>query len=1085
MPTSTPYLAEVARVNSIVTHVIDDLRGTIDEVEDVEPRKTFCIGVLSAPRLDEGNGSTRQRRYNFESLGFSARVAAAGSRISGTASASVTVWYRVLPSFDEQRAFAGNVKNDGTYQLQARYARHIVPLGDLPFSVDLDGSGAKIIGNTQAANDRITHAFAEARKGIAKGPNAHRLYPGSARFTLKGTDLATAQTFAAAVSGSLDLPDWRAALDVSVVQTADGPRLTLTLANRTPNAKQHQAELFDAGLSVELEDGCFEEREFHADRNESRYATRSWGKGIGCVLEVDDDRKHATACTVPLYQQKRSQHRELVTATSPDALSGPDVEKSIGALIDHLVAYRSAWQQLAEQLPPGEKRETAFADLVAFDEEIAMVRRGLEALRTDPRLKRAFQLMNRAAALTGTEGQPFVAWRPFQIAFIVGMMPSLLARERPESPWLDDLHRVDVLWFPTGGGKSEATFGVILAALFYDRLRGKEYGVTAWMRYPLRMLSIQQLQRLVEFIVAGEMVRNTEKLVGDPFTLGYYVGEQNTPNILTSKRNVHPITRYKQRAQRDGTSFMRVLQACPYRDCSDRTKIDVEIDDAIDVVRIIHKCKACGRVAPIYISDSEIYRYIPSVLVGTVDRLARAGQAHEFVHLYGQVDSRCPQHGYARHKTCVESGCSLGKRVYTSVSPCYDPVPALLIQDELHLLKESLGTYDSHYEGFLDSFARAVGKGLVPKRIAATATIEGFDRHVRELYGYGREARRFPARGPGENESAYVSPYDDDRLSRVYVGVFPNGLTSDQVAARIAEKVHRLAVDHEKADNDGGIGACYDVSLLYANTKDSLGNMGAELKPKLPKLLSLSGERSLDEVREAIDILSADAGRPLAERSPAVISTNIISHGFDMARLNVMAFSAFPGKAADYIQSSSRVGRTHVGLVFLVCDPTREVDRSTFAHFHEYHERFYALVQPVPIIRYSQSAVQRTFTGIFAASLIATLNSVKNGDLGEGRKAAASLVAGIPTEDEIGEAVEAAYDIDRLDPELREKYRDLIRRLTHVAHSQVINNGDDWGTSQRLRPKPMASLREVQEAIGFDVTPRRHREVQQLRGRRS
>jgi len=1074
------YLAESARVDALTRSVIDDLRGTVDEVENVEPRRTFCIGVLSAPRPDDGGGPNRQRRYNFESIGFSARVDPDEQRVSGTVDAKVKVWYRVVPSFEQQSAFVGTARQ-ATYQIEPRYAAQQVEFTGLPFSVEPAELGGRSVGETAAANRMIADAFARAEHDIRNGPHARRLFPGSANISLKADDLVSADAYYEALGGTTDLPLWEASLDVSTVQTADGTRLTLTLSNRTTSAKQHQAELFDAALSVELTAGRFSSREFHADRHESRYRTRSWGKGINAVLEVDDtDDRRAAATTVPSFRQERADHRAVPGAMSPAVLSGNDAERGVEALIQHLYDYRQTWTNDAGRLPPGDKRDAAERDLAAFSEEIAVVELGLAALREDPRLLSAFRLMNKAASRLGSASEPF-SWRPFQIGFIVAMLPSLLARERPEAPWLEELMRVDVLWFPTGGGKSEATFGVILAAMFYDRLRGKEFGVTAWMRYPLRMLSIQQLQRLVEFVVVGEAVRAEAKIVGDEFSVGYYVGEQNTPNWLTDKRNTHPITRYKQRVDREGGSFMRVLQKCPYADCTDRARIDVEIDDRLQVARILHVCKACGRTAPIHISDSEVYRYIPSVVVGTVDRLARAGQAQEFMHLFGQVDSQCPQHGYARHKRCVESGCGLTKRQFLTIPKPYDPAPSLLIQDELHLLKESLGTYDSHYEGFLDSFSRAVGKRLPAKRIAATATIEGFERHVRELYGYGRPARRFPTRGPSETESAYVTSFQEPRDARVYVGIMPNGLTSDQVAARVALVVHEQARAREATDKLDGLDANYDVTLVYAKTKDSLGNVGAELKGQLPLLRSLSGERSLEEVRQTIDVLADDRHKPVEERVPAVVATSIISHGVDVSRLNVMTFSGFPGKAADYIQSSSRVGRTNVGLVFLVCDPTREMDRSTFAHFYEYHERLYSLVQPVPIIRYSQSAVRRTFSGVFAASLLGTINAVKDGDFGEGRKAAAGLVAGVPTEAEVLAAVDDAYDIAQLDVELRAKYSNLTRRLAHVAHSQVVNNGDEWATAQRLRPKPISSLREVQEAIGFDVTPRRNREVQILR----
>jgi hypothetical protein len=1071
---TSPHLAEEARVETIIEAVVDDLRGAVEELEIFEPRKQFCIGVLTPPHLD-GDASSSRRRRNPESIGFSARIHSDSGIVTGYVSVEFTLWYRIAPSYDDQRAFIGKSTLEKN-QLKPVFRSYHVTIEDLPFTVPLSVGDGRCIGETSEANRRIEEALDRARSEILTGRDRGRIYPGSTRIELRKEDLLSPNSYSKALEGDADLPIWRGRLTVVASESSDGWRLMTSFSNATSGAKQHQAEFFDSRFDVRLGAGEFFAKEFVSEAGTERYTSRSWGRGINGVLEVDEvSRKSAKANTLPRYRQPRPSHRSFRPASDPDVLAEETALTAIAQVLKNIECFRDLWRNRLEKLADGTGRERANKDLVAFEAEIESLRLGERALKSDPRLLRAFCLMNEAAS------PHLETWRPFQIAFILLMMPSLVARETPASQWLDELKRVDVLWFPTGGGKSEAIFAVILTALFYDRLRGKKFGVSAWIRYPLRMLSIQQLQRLVEFVTSGDRVKSKYGIDGDPFTVGYYVGEANTPNRLTDRRQTHAITHYAKRAEKSGdSSFLRVLQKCPYIDCSDPSKIDVIVESDIKTCRIKHYCHACSREAPIYISDSEIYRYLPSVLVGTVDRLARAGQTDEFGRLYGQVDGECPQHGYSRHGICAEGGCGLTKRQHKKIAPPYDPVPALLVQDELHLLKESLGTYDAHYEGFLDSFAASIGTKQMPKRIAATATIEGAERHVRELYGLERHCRRFPVRGPLEIESAYIEP-SDGVTARVFVGILPTGMTSDQVSARIARVVHEIAERQAQGDKDSKLDAQYDVTLIYANTKDSLGNIGAELKPQLERVRSLTGERSLEEVRQLIDVLRADEGRPLPERTTAIVSTSIISHGVDVSRLNVIAFSAAPGKAADYIQAASRIGREHVGLVFMVFDPTRNMDRSTFTHFIEYHERLYALVQPVPIIRFSQSAVQRTFNGVFAATLINTINAVKNSDLGYGKIAAQKLVAEDPSEAEMLAAVSEAYGIAELPDDLRKKYMDLLERACAMACSQVINNSDDWSSSQRLRPKPVASLREVQEQVAFDVTPRRHREVQQLK----
>jgi len=1074
MLTHTSAEAEEARIDAIITRVIDDLRGSATpEVDQVEPRRRFCIGVLTPLSSDPSNPTAiRRNRRTPESIGISARAQSEAKLITGTVDLELTLWFRLVPSFAEQSEFIGR-STQKRVPLKLRYAQHRVKISDLPFSVAVSAIKGRVQGDTRVANDLIAKALAAARVDIAQGPYRDRLYPGADKLEVTTDQMESEEAFQTATAGPPDLPYWRGTLNVDALQSSDGWRLGVTFSNSSPDRKQHQSEFFDTRLVVTLSTGRYVSREFHADRSDTRHQSRAWGRGINAVLQVDSTCKIATAETAPKFDQPRAGHRLSVDGTDVAALAGPDPIAELLRFRDELNAFGETWAAEAALIPDNLKRQTAEFDLARFRDEIGRFELGVQALRDDPRLLRSFQLANEVVRRHAA----FKKWRPFQLGFIVAMMPSLIARENRDPKWLTELAKVDVVWFATGGGKSEATYGVILVALYYDRLRGKQRGMTAWLRYPLRMLSIQQLQRLMEFVVIAEEVRAEQKLEGDQFALGYYVGESNTPNRLTNARGLHDITAFKRRIDHlnGDSSFLRVLRRCPYRDCLKRD-LKVLVDDSIERVRLEHVCNSCKRVAPIYISDAEIYRYLPAVVVGTVDRLARAGQTERFGHLYGQVNGKCRQHGYAQLGQCIEDGCKLTKKHFEPVESTYDPVPALLIQDELHLLKESLGTYDSHYEGFLDSFARRLGTGLTPKRLAATATIAGFERHVRELYGSDRLGRRFPMRGPSNERSAYVELDRERPINRRYIGIYPIGVTSDQVVARIAKAVHDLALEVAESDRRDSLDALYDLSLLYANTKDSLGNIGADLKPILNGTRSITGERSLEDVRQLIDDVESDAERPIEERIPAVISTSIVSHGVDIGRLNVMAFSGFPGKAADYIQSSSRVGRENMGVVFLVFDPTRNLDRSTYIHFAEYHERLYSLVQPVPVIRFSQSAVRRTFTGIFSATLLNTMGAEKRANFGPGRKAATLLAQDVPTEDEMFDSIHDAYGFDQLEPGVRSKYEAQARRSGRRARENVLH-GEDWHTSSRLRPRPVPSLRETQEQIPFDTTPRRVREV--------
>jgi hypothetical protein len=523
-----------------------------------------------------------------------------------------------------------------------------------------------------------------------------------------------------------------------------------------------------------------------------------------------------------------------------------------------------------------------------------------------------------------------------------------------------------------------------------------------------------------------------------------------------------------------------VLQKCPK--CRS-LNIDVDIREDIQTVRIFHRCADCGEQAPISISDAEIYRYLPTVLVGTVDRLARAGETSHFAHIFGQVDSRCPEHQYASFRQCVESGCKRTKTKFDPAEAIKDPTPALLLQDELHLLKESLGTYDSHYEGYLDEQARAVGTGLPPKRLAATATIEGYEHHIKHLYG--RSARRFPSKGIGLDDTPYACRDEKNPDARVYCGILPFGPTTDQVCVRIAEVVHAAAEAAWALDPTDPSNGFYDLSLLYGNLKDGVANMAASLHDLygMNFAKNLSGEHSLDQVREVIDIVEGDASRPYAERLNCVVATSIISHGVDLERFNVMGISGFPGRAADYIQASSRVGRKHIGVVFTVYNPTYNIDRSAYVHFMEYHDRLYQLVQPVPVNKFSEAAIARTFNGIYAATLLNMVSRDKKRNFTNGNQALTAFADGEVTDDEMRDRILRAYGVDAaifgLDAELRRKYHDLIEKRTIQAR-QDLEMGEEWATYRRLKPVPVSSLRNVQEQIGFRIDQRRIRTVEAI-----
>ncbi|MGH7736653.1 MAG: DEAD/DEAH box helicase [Candidatus Tyrphobacter sp.] len=1074
----TIFQRERARADSIVRAVIDDLSGRADQhsgILDVDPQTKLCIGVLTPPPGEgEPDGSPRRTKRKPDSIGFDARVEPDGGKIAGLVEISFLVYHHVLPTLAEQRE---HLTPRGKQSLRMKHRRSKIAMSSLGFEVDVPPPGGIAKGVVDAANEKIAAACRAAAEAMRLDPEFWPSEKDDIRLERSAFD--DEASYRAALAGHVpETPRWLGKIEATATATGGGFRLTALFSNATPSSKAHPTHFFDVQMGVKLSRGRFVSKDFVAAELDYRYSTTTCGQGVNAVLRVDDARS-AVAETTSIFWQPRLMSRDVGDVASPAKLSGEGALDALGEIEAYLRSYEKRWLKFISDHPHDAKIQAESPKgLGDFRAEIDLFHLGIEALREDAHLLRSFKVMNETAGSRHVQ-----RWRLFQIVFIVSMLPSLLARERPtEKKWRDQLDIADVLWFPTGGGKTEAYFGIIVTAMFYDRLRGKKRGTTAWLRYPLRMLSIQQLQRLVEFVTSADAVRKAHGIDGgDPFTVGYYVGSANTPNYLSMKSGTHPITTLKAKMTGGGpdAGSLRVLQKCPAPGCGS-TNVEIDVRDAIQELRIFHRCGDCGFQAPISISDAEIYRYLPTVLVGTVDRLARAGETSHFAHIFGQVDSKCPQHGYASFKECVESGCKLTKSKFLPVEQIKDPTPALLLQDELHLLKESLGTYDSHYEGYLDEQAHSVGTGLPPKRLAATATIEGYDRHVKHIYA--RVARRFPSKGIQLDDTPYACEDVENPEARIYCGILPFGPTTDQVCARIAAAVHREAERAWASDPKAGENGNYDLSLLYANLKDGVGNMGSSLHELLGAkfVKTLSGEHSLDQVREVIDLVERDVKLPYSERLKCVVATSIISHGVDLERLNVMAFSGFPGRAADYIQASSRVGRKHVGVVFAVYNPVYNIDRSAYVHFREYHERLYQLVQPVPVNKFSESAIGRTFTGIYAATLLNMISREKRMNLVKGNAAVSAFIGGIVTDDEMRERVLRSYGVAELEPELVEKYESIVAKKTTGARMD-IETSEEWATYRRLKPVPVSSLRKVQEQIGFRIDARRIRTIDLLR----
>lgn len=827
-----------------------------------------------------------------------------------------------------------------------------------------------------------------------------------------------------------------------------------------------------------------------------------WGQGNACVVTRSDSGE-LVAETLPIFRQPvvepRSDH---VEPTRWDDLAN-DPRPTLDAIEAAMRDYLQQWDDFIQGAEPNIAAESSL-DRSRFEQEIERFRLGRRAMQDDDRLGRAFRFANRAFSKANASRE-YNSWRLFQIVYLVSHLPDLAAREHTDDPrFRQELDFADVLWVPTGGGKTEAYLGLIVTALFFDRIRGKAKGVTAWLKFPLRMLSVQQLSRVLRILVEAERIRSEElDEAGDPFELGYLVGGNNTPNSLTWKREWWPGFDAAVDAESGSFDERRLLAECPF--CNEE-QISIEIDEQDR--RLRHTCGACGGTLPLHMSDEEIYRFMPSVLVGTVDKLTGLAWFGEFVQFSHGARWRCPDHGYFSFGRCLAGqNCRRKPADYERQEPWHDPVPAIIIQDEMHLLKEELGAFDAHYEGALAELQAKAGIGLPSKVLAASATIEQYEDQLRQAYG--RKPRSFPTPGFERTRSFYSQETAETR--RIYLGVMPHYRRKADVTGVIQR--HLLSYISAQQDaldlhNSGTLRSVleatlynYELSLAYVNSKIHGDQIADDLRELAQSFVDhgqdnlamrvLTGDVRIAELAEPISRIEKDTlETPRADRIRALVGTSVVSHGVDLERLNMLVMAGLPPTVADYIQASSRSGRKHVGLVVTVFDAFSKRERSTFVNFNSFHQFLDRMVAPVPVNKYAYFGAERTLPGIVVALLWDLALDPGLQGPAEGIKKTKSLSPwwqghANQLKPRIRERLERSYRAmvngvnDRvLEDELIERV--LHRWEEHELHSMVRFNHDS--ITELFMSRVLSSFRDVDEAVGFAAMPKTYYALEQLTG---
>lgn len=917
-----------------------------------------------------------------------------------------------------------------------------------------------------------------------------------------------------------------------------------------------EPSVFQVALEVSLAADLH--KPLRLDRVQPSYRFRDWltypAMGLNCgVHEAAAQSGIFAVCTTwaPRYQQPRIEPRTIAgVPTSYKELADPACDiRRLFALPD---AY-DAWIEKQTQEDAGyglpqesadKERQAHRDDIESYRRESGYIRTGIQLLldsreaskgnsgKTSESARKtipyqAWLRANEAFALYG--GEKFTDWRLFQLAFILAHVATFASRMPEFSDRFDpfrDEESASLLYFATGGGKSEAFFGLLVFNLYLDRLRGKHRGVTALVRYPLRLLTLQQARRLMRVLVNAELVRLRKRIPGAPFEIGFWVGSGNTPNRAAQGFGGVPLV--TAAGHEDDTALLQPPQgdsdaARAARRRSDRYK---EALEAYDKLRVCPCCNEptgmrryssqAGRVGivcfnagcdwnkenppaphrvplPIILTDDTIYQRAPAVVLGTIDKLALIGQHDRTINLIAgmfgvarYVDPDNQHFHVPRGERSLDLAEDNGwRRLWPAFGDgaklFHDPFPSLVIQDEGHLLEESLGTFSGLFETTFESILTRLGSGILrghlptwrsaageerprlAKVIAATATISDPDRQLRVLYQ--REPLRFPCPGPNLYESFYAEPQRSiDEARRAIADRFPPHLRAEQAGPRMRSYVSLMTNGRSHTMTTSGVVSAYHLVITRlwraiveeGRCRDAVAAMVAVLRPSdvltplrrkaledlvpdgadvLATLLDLqrisltyvtnkkggdqiietlqtqverdqradgiedlrfeteliSGGVTISEIQDVMRRAEAGVkpGSPfpsLGESLRNIVATSAISHGVDVDKFNAMFFAGLPSDIAEYIQASSRVGRSHVGFSLLVPTPHSRRDRyvvETHDQFHRFLER---MIPPPAVQRWAERAIRRIIPSVLQAYLCGVVEQELFAAAGDGEK---------------------------------------------------------------------------------------------------
>lgn len=1122
----------------IVSKYIERISGDdiTETFVDDSPADRVMVGMLAEDRVDEsfGGGYVENSNTRFESVPSISVSFVVKKNELGVLNIVPRglLFYSVIPDYDKTVEFLlkkysekDKVKYESISQLCECYPEEKFYLPQTYKKVRIEdemGDGIKI--NLKGISGGKFHLENEISQHLSL--LADRIFDEiciTQSDRVSFFDIEDEKSFRKVTSTKEERPHPRWKIDVycSVVDTEDNLCFMLQMVNKTAVNKKmntgYLPKIFNAGLSV-IGNEYVEFQDVKLDYFKSNYKERQrvYVVAENTSASYDPNLNAIITDNVPKYYQMRLKTKDdLNQFVTFDRLVAEPVENLTFLLNEMVLDYQKCaneYKTTVFQSPYAKKR---FSEaLEEYNQEINRFRKGIEQIEYKDYVKKAFIYMNMTFQLKMVgEHRNITGWRLFQIVFIVSMICEMIRSEYKDDKTIveADIETANLLYFPTGGGKTEAFLGACVFDMFFDRLRGKNDGITAFLKYPLRLLAVQQLDRVMTVVMKANIIRDSvsELRFTTPFKVGFFVGKNNTPNKISSNEKLSdrgqknkPTDLIIESDQETLNDYYRFIDTCP---CCGEKSVNLRFNHEHWLLEHVCDNPNCGVGAlPLLIVDNEIYRYLPSIVVSTVDKMAMLGTTNEFRMLFGQVKNKCDIHGFTSGSKCECSACN-NRNALNTVGMLKDPIPTLFIQDEMHLIKESLGTFDAHYESFINYYS----KELVPPQhrkqirfVGATATISMYREHIRNLYHMN--GRRFPCEYPSVKSGVdFYSYTDNSDITRILLGYAPYGRSITDgmwesvyimrlIVYHMIESINESYTQICEKGFDGSIDEyremIYDywIELVYNNRKQDAmelenafqnqGNNYLESKG-IPKFVieQMTSDVDFQTVRKTL--FDIQANRRNYESTNLLLATSTISHGVDEDSFNVMYFFGMPNNNAEYIQAYSRTGRKYTGIVIDIIRLMRVRDRSYLKNFVVFHQNKDDLVESVPINRWAKNAIYSTLPGLLSGLLMQYYTVKTDTDnFYQAVKIKKLLSDGTISVDDVIEKLICVYGCNDQE-KMSLSYKEIIvEEVTNILYG--IQNGnfttndflsDAISKFSKGKKSPMRSLRDTEEQIVIKI----------------